>query len=738
MRVTGVVRVTLRDPIPTGLWTGFIRRVVSPNSDGGDRVLERVVHSSRATIRRLRRHREFPRVVVNVLIRAVAPVLTPPRLGGAREHRIRTERRGGGGRGGPRAPSAEVQHARGGRGRVPQLFEIIGVRLDDARERLGAKIGPRTRGGKRGASVDGRGGPPRAVGAMPLGGARDALRPRAGEDSVVRGGDVEGASRRLLRLVPTVVRGEVLQGGARVRGDVAARLGIVIRGGGVAARGGDAVTRSRDAVTRSRVAPRVRGGVLLSLPVVLVDVVRVAERAESRQHARLLACGRRAARKVERLLEERRHGGFVLLELEDVLTRARVHRLRQKVAILVRVGGQLVNLLHGEFLLARQTGADVVLTLRRAHHALVQATHQRVVLHAVDVLVQEVAKRPARGRELFGIEGGLVPVLRREAVVGVARHAERVGNDAKLVRAARASEVGRDGRAMPHVAREARHRLVPEIEVERGGVVRSAHAHAAGREGPENGGSVEEPRDVRAARELVVARPHRDPRGIVQLETCRVGIGGARVKTTRIRRQRGSTRVPSRARTHRTPLYAARSSMDVPPFFGMWMNTGPACIASGRASAPRSVTGTGPVGRKPANATPTAAAPAAYLAMRAYRDESHAPSRSDAAAPSGLRPAARASSGSRSLTARIALCRADRPEPRGYNSRARRVVTIPSPCSRGGIEKWTRFRSHRFFLSIITYFTDGSSSTPMNPRPPRSNASLASDRAPPRGYSYFT
>ena len=111
--------------------------------------------------------------------------------------------------------------------------------------------------------------------------------------------------------------------------------------------------------------------------------------------------------------------------------------------------------------------------------------------------------------------------------------------------------------------------------------------------------------------------------------------------------------------------------MDVPPFFGMWMNTGPACIASGRAWAPRSVTGTGPDGRKPANATtPTATAPAAYLATRAYRDESRAPSRSDPDAPSGPRPAAPASSGTRSLTSLIALCRTDRPGPRGYTRAA--------------------------------------------------------------------
>jgi hypothetical protein len=153
--------------------------------------------------------------------------------------------------------------------------------------------------------------------------------------------------------------------------------------------------------------------------------------------------------------------------------------------------------------------------------------------------------------------------------------------------------------------------------------------------------------------------------------------------------------------------------MDVPPFFGMWMNTGPACIASGRAWAPRSVTGTGPAGRKPANATtPTATAPAAYLATRAYRDESRAPSRSDPNAPSGPRPAAPASSGTRSLTSLIALCRADRPGPRGYTRAAidiDGVVTCriaPRVITREGLFTGKRPRFSRIANVTFSYETD--------------------------------
>ena len=243
----------------------------------------------------------------------------------------------------------------------------------------------------------------------------------------------------------------------------------------------------------------------------------------------------------------------------------------------------------------------------------------------------------------------------------------------------------------------------PASEVERGGVVRSAHAHAAGREGPENGGSVEEPRDVRAARELVVARA---PPGPARDRSTRDVSGRNRRCESENHEDQTPTRVDARpeSRAHAPNAVVRGEKFDGrSPVFGMWMNTGPACIASGRASAPRSVTGTGPVGRKPANATPTAAAPAAYLAMRAYRDESHAPSPSDAAAPSGLRPAARAAE-------RLALAHAHRVVPCG-STRAQRLQlpssTVdydPFALFTGWHRKMDAFSQPSVFLSIIFDF----------------------------------
>ena len=192
---------------------------------------------------------------------------------------------------------------------------------------------------------------------------------------------------------------------------------------------------------------------------------------------RLLARGGGARLEVQVRLQERRDGLVVLLELEDVLARARVHGLREEVAVLVAVRGDGVDLLERELRLARQPGAYVVLALRRADDALVQTPNQVVVLHQGQVVVQKPAEGVARRGEFVRLEAGFVAVLRAQAVVGVAAHAETVVDDAELVRVALPAEVGGDRGAVPHVARQARDGLVPEIEIERPGVVRRAHAH---------------------------------------------------------------------------------------------------------------------------------------------------------------------------------------------------------------------------------------------------------------------
>ena len=145
---------------------------------------------------------------------------------------------------------------------------------------------------------------------------------------------------------------------------------------------------------------------------------------------RLLARGGGARLEVQVRLQERRDGLVVLLELEDVLARARVHGLREEVAVLVAVRGDGVDLLERELRLARQPGAYVVLALRRADDALVQTPNQVVVLHQGQVVVQKPAEGVARRGEFVRLEAGFVAVLRAQAVVGVAAHAETVVDDA--------------------------------------------------------------------------------------------------------------------------------------------------------------------------------------------------------------------------------------------------------------------------------------------------------------------
>ena len=88
--------------------------------------------------------------------------------------------------------------------------------------------------------------------------------------------------------------------------------------------------------------------------------------------------------------------------------------------------------------------------------------------------------------------------------------------------AARASEVGRDGRAMHTLHERPGTVWYPKSK---SNVEASFAAHMPMlREGKDQKTEDQsKSRETFARRELVVARPHRDPRGIVQLETCRVG-----------------------------------------------------------------------------------------------------------------------------------------------------------------------------------------------------------------------
>ena len=117
----------------------------------------------------------------------------------------------------------------------------------------------------------------------------------------------------------------------------------------------------------------------------------------------------------------------------------------------------------------------------------------------------------------------------------------------------------------------------------------------------------------------------------------------------------------TRARaTYLTPLYAASSSMEVPPFLGMWMNTGPlywfayGAISSTLTGRPSDASA-GPL-NTPARAcvatTPSATAPEAIIATRDQRDAFAAPSsltRRRGASPSRARRGTRSPCISRAM-----------------------------------------------------------------------------------------
>ena len=119
--------------------------------------------------------------------------------------------------------------------------------------------------------------------------------------------------------------------------------------------------------------------------------------------------------------------------------------------------------------------------------------------------------------------------------------------------------------------------------------------------------------------------------------------------------------VSTRARaTYLTPLYAASSSMEVPPFLGMWMNTGPlywsayGAISSTLTGRPSDASA-GPL-NTPARAcvatTPSATAPEAIIATRDQRDAFAAPSsltRRRGASPSRARRGTRSPCISRAM-----------------------------------------------------------------------------------------
>ena len=167
-----------------------------------------------------------------------------------------------------------------------------------------------------------------------------------------------------------------------------------------------------------------------------------------------------------------------------------------------------------------------------------------------------------------------------------------------------------------------------------------------------------------------------------------------------------------------------------------------ACSPSSRGlPAPRSVTGTGPVAAEACERHANRGRPAAYLAMRAYRDESHAPSPSDAAAPSGLRPAARASSGSRSLTGRASRCavRIDpspevtTPELDGWLRSLRPVHGVASKMdafSQPSVFPFNRFFDFQSFHRRFLVYTDEP--------PPAPIERLVRSRPPPAAISRKT